>query len=151
MLLPPKSHLTTLLVLFIHIENHHASASVVLVSLRESFWLPKGRKVVKDIIKRCVHCRKVCGSTVALPSAPPLPPERVTFTCPFECVGVDFTGAFNVFDVNEDTLETVQSKAYVCLFTCTSTRAIHLELLHTLTTAEFFTCLSKILCLAVGA
>ena len=136
-LLPPKSHLTTLLVLFIHIENHHASASVVLVSLRESFWLPKGRKVVKDIIKGCVHCRKVCGSTAALPSAPPLPPERVTFTRPFDCVGVDFTGAFNVFDVDEDTLETVQNKAYVCLFTCTSTSAIHLELLHTLTTAEF--------------
>ena len=142
-LLPPKSHLTKLLVLFIHIENHHVSASAVLVSLRQVFWLPKGRQVVKDIVKRCVHCRKICGATASLPAAPPLPPERVTFTRPFACIGVDFTGAFNVFDVDGDTLKTVQNRAYVCLFTCTSTRAIHLELLHTLTTAEFLLSLRR--------
>ena len=56
-----------------------------------------------------------------------LPTCRVSDDPPFTHVGLDFAGPLYVKDgvhLNEGS----NKKAYICLFTCTSTRAIHLEL-----------------------
>ena len=52
-------------------------------------------------------------------------------TQPFEVTGVDFTGALYVRDDGKE------SKVYVCLFTCTVTRAVHLEIVTDLITKNF--------------
>ena len=132
-LLPPKSALTKLIVNNYHLLHHHASVNNVLVMIRELFWLPKARQTIKSILYDCVLCKKVNKSTLSRPPPPPLPEERVEFVRPFHATGVDFTGAYQFIDPETDEL----AKAYVCLFTCTSSRAVHLELLHTLTTQEF--------------
>jgi len=60
-------------------------------------------------------------------SSPNLPCARVSEDPPFAYTGVDFAGP--LFTSNkEDTL----NKAYICLFTCASTQAVHLELDHDL-------------------
>ncbi|XP_068245307.1 uncharacterized protein [Palaemon carinicauda] len=101
MLLPPKSHLTMLII------------------------------------------RKLRAQTFPVPNPPPLPSERVTFTRSFDCSGVDFTGAYNVYDVSSKSLNDIPSKAYICSFTCTSSRAIHLELVRTLSTVDFLLALRR--------
>lgn len=50
--------------------------------------------------------------------------ERVTLNKSFESVGVDFNRAIHI----KDEVAKAMVKVYVCLFTCTSTRAVHLEL-----------------------
>ena len=58
---------------------------------------------------------------------------------PFEVTGIDFTGALIVRGEQE-------SKVYICLFTCTVTRAVHLELVTDLTVECFlqaFRCFSS--------
>ena len=50
---------------------------------------------------------------------------------------MDLTGAYNLVETDLDNSTHVRHKAYVCLFTCAATRAIHLELLCDLTTIEF--------------
>ena len=51
---------------------------------------------------------------------------------PFTITGVDFTGALRVRDKHG-----LEEKAYICLFTCANTRAIHLELVHDLSEEQF--------------
>jgi len=53
-----------------------------------------------------------------------LPVFRVSNDPPFSHVGLDFAGPLYV----KDGVEEGTSKAYICLFTCAFTRAIHLEL-----------------------
>ncbi|XP_066963166.1 uncharacterized protein [Macrobrachium rosenbergii] len=132
-LLPPQSHLTTLIIRYFHVLNHHCGVSVLLVLLREQFWIPKCRQVVKSIINKCVFCKKVAGKVMANPGPPPLPAERVTLTRPFSCVGIDYTGAICYAEPDSD----IQGKAYVCLFTCASVRAVHLELVSSVSASDF--------------
>jgi hypothetical protein len=51
---------------------------------------------------------------------------------PFTVTGVDFTGALYI-----STKDRMETKAYICLFTCGSTRAVHLELVPDLTEDSF--------------
>ena len=132
-LLPPKSHLTKLIVRYLHINNNHCGVSVLIVLIREQFWIPKGRQGIKSIVNDCNMCKRVCRKPEVVPGPPPLPEERVTYVRPFYCVGIDYTGAIAYVD-NESEIE---YKSYICLFTCASTRAVHLELVASLSAADF--------------
>ncbi|MEL6606114.1 MAG: reverse transcriptase domain-containing protein [Cyanobacteria bacterium J06614_10] len=132
-LLPPKSWLARLFILQAHEAVNHGGMSETLSEVRHQFWLPKGRQTVKTIIRECYHCRRTQAKAHSPPGPPPLPAERVNFHRPFESVGVDFTGAISIRD--EITRDIV--KVYVCLFTCASTRAVHLELANDLTATTF--------------
>ena len=69
----------------------------------------------------------------------PLASSRIIKVSPFSNVGIDYFGP--VFIKNQDS----NRKAWVCLFVCMVTRALHMELLADMTTAEF---LLSLLCFA---
>lgn len=56
-----------------------------------------------------------------------LPSERVSEDSPFTHVRLDFAEPLFVTDGNSEGANE-SSKAYVCLFTCASSRAVHLEM-----------------------
>ena len=56
---------------------------------------------------------------------------RVQDSTPFAVTGVDFTGALHIRG------KTGSEKAYICLFTCASTRAVHLEVVPDLSEESF--------------
>ena len=58
------------------------------------------------------------------PPSPELPTDRVYEGLPFTYTGIDFAGPLHLNSASPGN----RSKAYCCLFTCASTRAIHLEL-----------------------
>ena len=64
-----------------------------------------------------------------------LPVERITPSPVFNKVGVDYAGPINVKHgyVRKPTVV----KAYICVFVCLSTKAVHLELVSDLTTDAF--------------
>lgn len=68
-------------------------------------------------------CRRVAGKPFSIPDPLPLPLAKVQDGPPFSVTGVDFTGAMYVR--NEGAIG--DYNVYICLFTCTSTQAIHLE------------------------
>ena len=66
---------------------------------------------------------------------PDLPSFRVSKDPPFTYTGIDFTGPMYLREALAQDANT--SKAYICLFTCCSTRAIHLEMSTDLSVSSF--------------
>ena len=66
-----------------------------------------------------------------------LPSERVSEDPPFTHVGLDFAGPLFIDDRNITEGTNESSKVYVCLFTCASTRAVHLKLTRGLSVQAF--------------
>ena len=90
----------------------HSGVLVIVTQIRQTYWIPAIRQVVKKILHRCVTCRKVNGKPYSIRDPPPLPKARLLDSPPFTVTGVDFTGALYV----KDKIGT-ESKVYVCLFT----------------------------------
>ena len=136
-LLPSKHPLSRLIVLDIHIKSCHSGTNATLTALRQSYWIPAARQYVKSILHHCVICHKVSGRPYAAPDPPPLPQLRTQDVHPFTFTGVDFTGALYVQQGKEEV------KVYLCLFTCATTRAIHLEIVQDLTADTFLMAFRK--------
>ena len=122
-LMAPKEHITQLFIQRAHKYSLHGGVQETLASVRQQLWIPKGRQAVRNVIKRCVTCRKVEGKPCAYPGPPSLPLHRVVLNRPFETVGVDYSGPIVVTKTEDGE----PRKVYICLFTCTSTRAVHLD------------------------
>ena len=104
------------------------------------FWIIGGRSLVKQLIRKCVVCRRFEGPPYHAPPAPPLPSFRVNEAPPFTYTAVDYAGPMYVRGHHKDA---EGNKVWICLFTCCVTRAIHLELVCDLSTATFIRCLKR--------
>jgi hypothetical protein len=130
-LLPRNHHLTQLIVEDAHRETLHSGQNSTLTHLRQRYWIPAARQYIKKIIRRCVTCLKTTGKPYTIPDPPPLPTTRTNDSPPFTITGVDFAGEIYVKSTKG------RSNVYICLFTCASTRAVHLEVVTDLTVPTF--------------
>ncbi|XP_065180039.1 uncharacterized protein LOC135810477 [Sycon ciliatum] len=137
MLISRHSKLSTLIIREVHARLIHAGVSHTLAQIRQKYWLPQGRAAVKAVLSKCVICQKHEGQPFRLPQMPQLPAERVQQSHPFQYIGLDYLGPFSV------NISSTTQKVWVCLFTCMATRAVHLEVVMGLTTAQFVNCLKR--------
>ncbi|KAL9975369.1 hypothetical protein ACROYT_G012524 [Oculina patagonica] len=140
-LLPRKQHFTKLVIMQAHGNVKHNGVRETLTEIRAQFWIIKGRQAVKDVLSKCVTCKKILGRAYSTPPAPPLPSFRVSDDLAFSKVGVDFAGPLYVKNIYESKGE--MFKCYIALFTCASTRAIHVELVPDLTASSFLRVLKR--------
>ncbi|XP_050296340.1 uncharacterized protein LOC126736152 [Anthonomus grandis grandis] len=139
-LLSSKHILSRLIVRHEHKILLHAGPQMVLSSIRERYWPIGGRNLVKKIIYECVVCARVKPLSLGIQMGN-LPKSRLTIQPPFNITGVDFAGPFN--------LKIAQGrgnrlyKGYICLFVCFTTRAIHLEVVTSLSTEAFIATLRR--------
>ena len=87
---------------------------------------------MKKLLRRCTVCRRHGGQPYTSPETAPLPSVRVQDVPPFTVTSVDYTGALYVRKENGE-----EQKAYICLFTCATSRAIHLEVVTDLSVPTF--------------
>ncbi len=140
-LLPRNAHLTGLIIHHHHEKLLHQGVKHTLTSLRQQYWIPRGRQEVRKILHDCMTCRKHEGGPFALPEMGQLPACRVQkLEHPFKNVGLDYAGPFYVLN-HPGAGE--KMKVWICLFTCTASRALHLELVMNLTTEAFLRCLRR--------
>ena len=122
-ILLPRGHpLTTLLVQEAHERVFHDGIREILTEIRRKYWIPRVRSLTRQLIHQCVLCRKLEGTPYKPPPPPPLPTFRVKQDPAFTYTGVDFAGPIHVRGSDG-----VSQKAWICLFTCYVTRAVHLE------------------------
>lgn len=132
-LLDKTHYLTELIVMEAHRRVKHNGVKSTLTELRSAYWLVRGRQSVRKWINRCVTCRRLEGRPYPRIPPPPLPEYRVKQSRPFSCTGVDFAGPLYV-RVPE---RPEGAKTWLCLYTCCSTRAVHLDLVPDLSAVTF--------------
>lgn len=135
MVLPKIHHVTNLIVNHYHCLWKHQNENTIISEIRRRYWIPHIRVVVRRIANTCPVC-KIAKSKPIVPLMGQLPPDRLTpFVRPFSYVGLDYMGPFLV--VNGRRTE----KRWVALFTCMTTRAVHLEIARDLSTDTCLMCI----------
>ncbi|XP_046392178.1 uncharacterized protein LOC124160386 [Ischnura elegans] len=138
--LPPKHHLTKLIVMQEHTRQLHAGPQLLLSSIRQRFWLLNGRNLCRQIVHQCTRCFR--SNPKAVPqSMGNLPRQRLEPTRPFLRCGVDYCGPIYVKTSRRRGSQPI--KAYISVFFCSSTKAVHLELVGDLTTEAFLGALKR--------
>ncbi|XP_055591483.1 uncharacterized protein LOC129743473 [Uranotaenia lowii] len=125
----PKNHLVTKrLVDEFHRKSGHASRETVVNEIRQRFFINNLRAVVDKVISECQWCR-IQKAKPQIPRMAPLPKQRMAVGAEaFSYVGLDYFGPLEV------SIGRRREKRWVALFTCMTTRAVHLEVAYNLTT-----------------
>lgn len=139
-LLCSKHPLSTLLVREEHTRLLHAGPQLLLSSLRESWWLLNARNLVRKIVRDCIICTRIRGKTLH-PLMGNLPAERLDPGFPFIRTGVDYTAPIMILNRRGRGARLV--KGYICLFICFLTKAVHLELVTSLSTEDYILALKR--------
>ena len=128
---PKGDQLSALLIMDAHRRVLHMGVASTLAELRSRFWVPNGRQEVKKVIKSCYHCKRYNAQPFKQPLTAPIPNFRTTPGYAFQTTGVDFAGPLHYKDGKN------QKKAYITLFTCATSRALHIELVGDMTAKTF--------------
>lgn len=139
--LPRDGHITQLVVAHCHEKIRHQGRGMTLNETRNlGFWIVGGSSVVAKYVFQCVTCRKLRASPNTQLMAD-LPQDRALPSPPFTYVGVDYFGPFVIKEKRKEL------KRWGVLFTCLSSRAVHLEVSDTLSTSSFLNALRRFISL----
>ncbi|XP_055632837.1 uncharacterized protein LOC129773265 [Toxorhynchites rutilus septentrionalis] len=125
----PKGHYgTQLLVDWYHRQSKHINTETAVNEMRQKFYVSEMRSAFRKAKKVCQWCR-IYKATPVVPRMAPLPPARtVTHIRPFSYVGVDYFGPVLIRQGRSEV------KRWVALFTCLTIRAVHLEVVASMST-----------------
>ena len=122
-LLPNKSYFAELVVRDAHSENHEG-VDATKARVRREYWIPQLSKIARRVRKSCYDCRKrdlrLCAQQMS-----PLPLERLKPSPPFYHTGLDLFGPIWIKDAVK---KRTKMKCYGVIFTCLTTRALHLDI-----------------------
>ncbi|XP_055526967.1 uncharacterized protein LOC129719602 [Wyeomyia smithii] len=125
-ILPKDHHVTWLIVQDRHERYHHQNHSTVVNELRQTFRIPKIRRLFQRVRTNCQEC-KIKRAAPRPPLMGDLPAARLAaFTRPFSFIGIDYFGPMLVV-IGRRT-----EKRWRVLITCLTIRAVHIEIAHSL-------------------
>uniref|UniRef100_A0A1B0GPH1 Uncharacterized protein n=1 Tax=Phlebotomus papatasi TaxID=29031 RepID=A0A1B0GPH1_PHLPP len=139
LLLPSTHHFTDLVAREFHHKILHGGPHLLLSTMRMQFWPIHGMTVAKRIVRECVKFFRVNPRGV----------EQLMSNCPenrvcqfrvFTHTGIDFCGPFYLKPL---TRKGASPKVYVCVYICLTPRAVHLEMVESLTTDAFIGSLKR--------
>nr|XP_049461184.1 uncharacterized protein LOC125906437 isoform X2 [Anopheles coluzzii] len=137
-ILPKRHHVTELIIQHYHERYMHKKMEAVIAAIRQRFWVIDLRAVVRSVISKCQRCKNERARPIA-PMMAPLPESRAAvFKKPFTHTGVDYFGPMTV------SIGRRVEKRWGAIFTCMTTRAIHLEIAKDLSTNSFIMCLKNV-------
>ncbi|XP_035985471.1 uncharacterized protein LOC118558973 isoform X4 [Fundulus heteroclitus] len=139
-ILTKDMYVSILILRHIHQQLGHAGRAHMLSRLRQKYWIINANSAARKIISHCVVCKRNRGKFVEQKMAD-LPEERVLpATAPFTNVGVDYFGPVSVKRGRS------LLKRYGVLFTCFTSRAVHLEIAYTLNTDSCINAIRRFIC-----
>lgn len=139
-LLPKDNKFVQLLVEYYHKSHCHVGTNGLIAILRRDYWITSVRKQASRTIRRCTRCFRFAAAEQP-PRMADLPADRVRRARPFAGVATDFAGPYLV---KSSLLKNARSvKAYICVFVCLATKAIHVELVSSLSVEAFVAAFSR--------
>ncbi|XP_011330037.2 uncharacterized protein LOC105275084 [Ooceraea biroi] len=139
-LLPRNHDLTKRIIKYEHSRNMHAGTQATMAAVRQRFWPVSLRSTTRNILSKCIMCFKAkpAQSEAIMGS---LPASRTTASKPFSKCGVDYAGP--LFLKENKRRNARSSKAYISIFVCFVTKAVHIELVSDLTSEAFIAALKR--------
>ena len=139
-ILSSKDRYTRLLFHFYHLQLMHGGPTAILAHAGNMFYVSGARRLAREICQTCIPCRKAAAKLGPqlmgqLPAAR-LKPDHV-----FSNVGLDYAGPY--FVKEGYVRRPIAIKAWMAVFVCFSTKAVHLELVQDNTTASLIACLKR--------
>ncbi|XP_030834878.1 uncharacterized protein LOC105444169 [Strongylocentrotus purpuratus] len=129
-ILPRRHHVSALLVWHIHEKVGHQGQNHVLAELKQYYWILGAGVLVRGLLSKCVTCRRY-QAKVGKQKMADLPAFRVVADEPaFTHVGMDYFGPYEIKCGRS------VRKRYGVVFTCMTTRAIHIEVANSLDTSS---------------
>ena len=135
-IIPKNSHLAVLLIRYYHEKVHHQGRHFTEGAIRSAgYWIIGCKRLVSSVIQKCVKCRKL-RQDVSSQKMSDLPADRVQPAPPFTFVGV---GTFGPWEVTARHTRGgyANSKRWGILFTCLTSRAVHIEVTEGLSSSAF--------------
>ncbi|XP_058839732.1 uncharacterized protein LOC131695232 [Topomyia yanbarensis] len=125
----PRNHPVTILILtYYHTLYCHINHETALNEIRQRFYTPRLRASYKKVRRNCQWCKNQRAISIP-PEMGSLPPARLAAHAkPFSFSGIDYFGPMMV------AVGRRSEKRWGVLVTCLTTRAIHIEIVHSLTT-----------------
>ena len=120
----PQSHAFTWKIVEAHLATLHGGVGMTMARIRERFWILKLRSLVKRVRSKCHWCVRFRTQAYSKPPPGNLPLSRTKGSTPFQVLGVDFAGP-----IRYQAKARTEKKAYLVLYGCSLTRAVHLDLL----------------------
>lgn len=140
LVLPGNCRLSELIIDAVHKRNLHCGPQQLIALLRERFWILRARDVVRKYLHKCVTCRRNSGRTLEQVMGV-LPADRVTPSRVFSRCGIDYCGPIQL--KVKYGRRSYYEKAWIALFVCFATKAVHLELVTSLSSEAFIATLKR--------
>ncbi|MES9882784.1 MAG: hypothetical protein ABW185_18100 [Sedimenticola sp.] len=141
-IIPSKHHLGTLLIRHHHEKVEHQGRHFTEGAVRSAgYWIIGCKRKLSLIIHKCVKCRKLRGKFESQKMSD-LPVDRITPGPAFTSVGVDTFGPWSII-TRRTRGGQANSKRWAILFTCLTTRAIHIEVVEDMSTSSFINALRR--------
>lgn len=140
-----KSDLAKRLVVKAHKELLHGGVQMCTQYLRQKYWILQGRRLLRSTVKTCMKCCRYREETRTQLMAD-IPSYRLQPAPAFHHCGVDFAGPLELKHGRNSTV-----KAYISVFVCMVTKAVHLELVSSLHSDSFLKALHRFINLRAGA
>ncbi|XP_076247963.1 uncharacterized protein LOC143187622, partial [Calliopsis andreniformis] len=136
----PKHYVSTLIIRQCHVDTLHGGLQLTLHTVRQNYWILGCRNAAKTVVNKCMRCVRWRGNT-STQIMQHLTPERCRPSRAFDNSGVDYAGPYRVRD-SAGRGKTAH-KAYIAVFVCYATKAVHIELVHDYTTSAFLAALDR--------
>ncbi|XP_062541737.1 uncharacterized protein LOC134209738 [Armigeres subalbatus] len=136
-ILPNQHRLTLLIIDEYHRRFRHANFETVVNEIRQRYYVSRLRPAVRKVTSGCQRC-KIDKAKPYIPRMAPLPPARLAACIrPFSYVGLDLFGPLLVKVGRSDV------KRWIALFTCLTIRAVHVEVVYSLTSKSCIECVRR--------
>ncbi|XP_046142906.1 uncharacterized protein LOC123988104 [Osmia bicornis bicornis] len=129
-----RSNLAELIVRAAHAQTLHGGLTSTQSFVRQTYWIPQDRTLLKRILRNCVRCVRFQGNT-GTQQMGSLPASRVQPARAFLRSGVDYAGPITLCMSKGRGQKTV--KGYIAVFVCLCTKAVHLEPVSDLSASAF--------------
>nr|XP_054601538.1 uncharacterized protein LOC129164687 [Nothobranchius furzeri] len=141
-IIPKNTHVATLLVRYYHERVAHQGRHFTEGAIRSAgLWILGGKRLISSTVHKCVSCRRLRGS-MENQKMSNLPADRLVQAPPFTQVGLDVFGPWTV-SARRARGGLFESKRWAVMFTCLVTRAVHMEVIDSLSTSSFINALRR--------
>ena len=123
-----------------HVLLSHCGPTLLISHEGRDHFVIGARRLARTVCRQCITCRKV-AATAQTQQMGQLPAARVQPASPFFTTGIDYAGPFIL--KRGYTRKPQLVKAWLAVFVCFTTKAVHLEVVSDMTNEAFLATLKR--------